>query len=310
MQDGQLIVPNSFNNPILTDVSVRYNNADYHAEDIFPVMPVEKITGNYFVYDKQNLQIPSNTNRAGLSRAHRVDMNVAKDSYGPLIEHALEQGVDSLLMNQAADPLQPLQDATMNITDKIMLEKENGLATFFTTSNITQNTSLSGTSQWSNYSGSNPLQDVVNAISVMKQSGITPNTMFMGYQVWQQLINHPVFQDRIKYSQLGILTTELAARLFNVERIIVCEAISNSASEGLTDSLGFVWGKFVGLTRWVAAPSPREVVGGFHLTLPAFRRVDNWYEQPVDGYFARCRDFYNRTVFAQEALYLIATAVA
>jgi hypothetical protein len=306
---GQLIVQNSYNNPILTSVSVRYNNAEYQAENVFPVMPVDKRTGTYFVYDKTNLRVPGSTARAGLARANRVDQNVTKSTYGPLTEHALEQGVPEDLMREAADPLSPLQDATMNIMDKILLEKEQGLANYITTGNITANTSLSGGSKWDQYTTSNPLLDVQTGINTMKQSGVSPNTLVMSYSVWTQLLNHPVFQDRIKYSQLGVFTTELAARLFNVQRIVVCEAIVNSAADGLTDSLGYVWGKFALLTRWEPNPTPRSVVGGFHLTIPAMRRTDNWYEQPVDGYFARTRDYYNRTIFAQEALYLIATAV-
>ena len=308
---ANLIVPNSYNNPLLSNVSVRYNNPEYQADNIFPVITVPKRTGNYFVYDKENLRAPVETRRMGLARAQRVDFNTTKASYGPLTGRALEQGIEEDLLKEAADPLAPMTDATMNVADKMLLQREIDLAgMIFSTSNMTYNTTLSGTSQWNNYATSNPLLDVQNAILAMKGNTQTPNTLIMGYLVWTQLVNHPVFQDRVKYSQLGVLTTELAARLFNVQRIIVGEAIVNSAVEGQTDSLGFIWGKSVVLANIKQNPGIRDVSFGYHLTLQGEKFVDNWYEQSVRGYFVRNNDYYDRKIIAQEAGYLIAAAVA
>jgi hypothetical protein len=308
---ANLIVQNSYNNPLLSNVSVRYNNPEYIADQVFPIITVPKRTGNYFVYDKENLRVPVETRRAGLSRANRVDFNTTKASYGPLTGRALEQGVDEDLLKEAQDPLAPLTDATMNVADKMLLQREQDLANMiFSTSNVTNNTTISGTNQWNNLSTSNPLQDVQSAILSMKQNTQTPNTMIMGYQVWTQLINHPVFQDRIKYSQLGVLTLELAARLFNVQRIIVGETIVNTAVEGQTDSLGFVWGKSVVLANIKPTPGIRDVSFGYHLTLAGEKFVDNWYEQALRGYFVRNNDYYDRKIIAQEAGYLLYQAVA
>lgn len=308
---AQLVVQNSYNNPLLSNVSIRYNNAQYQADTIFPVLPVPKRTGNYFVYDKENLRIPTETRRSDLARAQRVDQSVTKSSYGPLTERSLEQGVPEDLLTEASDPLSPLTDATMNVTDKILLQREQDLATMIqSTSTMTYNTTISGTNQWNNFNTSNPLQDIQTAIRAMVANTMRPNTMVMGYDVWTQLVNHPVFQDRIKYSQLGVLTTELAARLFNVGRIIVGETVVNTAVEGQTDSLGFVWGKKVTLAYITGAPGIRTPTFGYHLTLAGKKYVDNWYEQPVKGYFVRANDYYDRKIFAQEAGYLLDTVVA
>lgn len=308
---ANLIVQNSYNNPLLTNVSVRYSNAEYIADQVFPIITVPKRTGNYFVYDKENLRAPAETRRSGLSRAQRVDFNTTKASYGPLTGRALEQGVDEDLLKEASDPLAPLTDATMNVADKMLLQREQDLANMvFSTSNVTNNTTISGTNQWNNYSTSNPLLDIQTAIKAMRLNTQTPNTMVMGYEVWSQLINHPVFQDRIKYSQLGVLTLELAARLFNVQRIIVGETIVNTAVEGQSDSLGFVWGKKVLLANIKRSPGIRDVSFGYHLTLEGEKFVDNWYEQPVRGYFVRNNDYYDRKIIAQEAGYLLDTVVA
>lgn len=308
---ASLIVQNSFNNPLLTNVSVRYNNAAYIADQVFPVLSVPKRSGNYFVYDKENLRAPVETRRSGLARANRVDFSVTKASYGPLTERSLEQGVDQDLLDEASDPLAPLTDATMNVSDKILLQREQDLASdLFSTSVVTNNTTLSGTSQWDKYTTSNPLLDIQAAINSMKQNTVSPNTLVMGYSVWTQLINHPIFQDRIKYSQLGVLTLELAARLFNVSRIIVGETVVNTAVEGQTDSLGYVWGKSVALLYISPTPGIRQVSAGYHVTLTGKKYVDNWYEQAVKGYFVRANDYYDRKIIAQEAIYLIKNAVA
>lgn len=308
---AQLVVQNSYNNPLLSNVSIRYNNAQYQADTIFPLLPVPKRTGNYFVYDKENLRAPVETRRSDMARAQRVDQSVTKASYGPLTERSLEQGIPEDLMTEAEDPLAPMTDATMNVTDKLLIQREVDLASMIqSSSTMTYNTGITGANQWSNFNTSNPLQDVQTAIAAMVANTMRPNTMIMGYNVWTQLVNHPIFQDRIKYSQLGVLTTELAARLFNVERIIVGEAVVNNAVEGQTDSLGFIWGKAVTLAYISSAPGIRTPSFGYHITLAGKKYVDNWYEQPLKGYFVRANDYYDRKIFAQEAGYLLTTVVA
>jgi len=176
---------------------------------------------------------------------------------------------------------------------------------------MTQNTTLSGTSQWSDYSNSDPIADVRTARTTIHSATFKkPNTMILGKQVFDMLAEHPQIIERIKYSQLGVVTEELLARIFQVEKVLVGEAGSNSAVEGQTDSLSYVWGKHAVL----AYIAPK--VGIKTLTLAVTftygeREVKRWYEQDREGTYVRVgKDNYVQKIVAAGAGYLIKNAIA
>ncbi|OJW18785.1 MAG: hypothetical protein BGO51_15555 [Rhodospirillales bacterium 69-11] len=141
--------------------------------------------------------------------------------------------------------MDPMVDATENVTEMHMVARENELAAALTdTAVLTQNTTLSGTSQWSDYSNSNPISDVRTAKQTIHESiYVDPNVLVLGKQVYDKLVDHPAVIERVKYSQLGIASPDLLARLFDVERVIIAAAGKNTAAEGQTDSMSYIWGK-------------------------------------------------------------------
>ena len=304
-------VSNVYQDPLLTDLSVRYTNTHLIADQVFPVLPVAKRTGVYFKYDKSNLKVP-NTRRTGTSRANRVDYGLSKVSYGPLTERSLEIAIDNDTMLQYASPLDPLADAALVVTERVLLERENDLATdLASTSIVTQNVTLSGTSQWSDYANSSPFNDIQTGITTIKKNGIVyPNTLVMGQQVWDQLKNHPDLLDRVKYSERGIMTEELVAALFGVDNVFIGDAVNNSAQDGQTDTLGYIWGKNVVILHVTPTPGIRTVTAGYHFTLLNGRYIDRWVEQERKANFVRFNDYYDREYVAVEAMYLIKNAVA
>lgn len=303
-------VSNVYQDPLLTDISVRYTNTNLIADQVFPVLPVQKRTGVYFKYDKNNLKI-ANTRRTGTSRANRVDYGLSKIEYGPLTERSLEIAIDNDTMLQYASPLDPLADAALVVTEKVLLERENDLAADLgSTSIVTQNTTLSGTSQWNDYANSTPFNDIQLAITTIKKNGIiNPNTLVFGQQVWDWLINHPDLIDRIKFTERGVMTPELVGALFQIDNVFIGDAVNNTAEDGQTDSLGYIWGANVIVMYVTATPGIRTVTAGYHFTLLNGRYIDRWVEQERKANFVRFNDYYDRQYVAVEAMYLIKNAV-
>jgi hypothetical protein len=62
------------------------------------------------------------------------------------------------------------------------------------------------------------------AVTFREQNGYSPNTLTLGAMVLQVLRNHPDIIDRIKYTQRGIVTEDLLATLFGVDKILVAYA--------------------------------------------------------------------------------------
>lgn len=96
--------------------------------------------------------------------------------------------------------------------------------------------------QWNN-PGSTPLKDAerIKEAVFLAGGGVgEPNICVMQRKVWSALKNHPEIIDRIKFTTQESIQLETVARYFEVDRIVVSRAVTNSAGEGLTDSIGYI----------------------------------------------------------------------
>ena len=300
-----------FVDPALTNVSVKYSNDSFIADSVYPILEVAKKSGYYFVYDKKNLKT-YDSNRTGMSEANVIDYELTKTAYGPLNEHSLASFIEDDEIDQSDSPLEPRVDHTEFVTEALAIEREKDLATdLANTALLTQNTTLSGTSQWSDYANSTPFTDIDTGHETIAKNAIKKaNTAIMSLEVWNVLKNHPDLLDRIKWSQFGVLTEDLFAQLIGVTKVLIGEAVYNSAKEGQTASMAFIWGKHLILAYITPAPSIRTVSFGYHLTLRGKRYMDRWDDRVKKGEFVRINDYYKRVIVAVECAYLIKNAVA
>lgn len=296
--------------PALSQVSIRYTNDTFIADLIFPMVKVAKQTGKYYVYDKANLRI-NKTDRAAGSGANEIDFGLTTAAFS-CDDHALKEFVADEIQDQADAALNPLIDATETVTEQLLLDRENKLATILSsTGTMTQNTTLSGTSQWSDYNNSDPIGDIRTARTTVHQNTFRkPNTIIMGKQTFDMLAEHPQIIERVKYSQLGVLTEELLARIFQVQKILVGEAGSNTAVEGQTDSMSYIWGKIAVVAYIAPQVRLKQVTLGYTFTYST-RLVKRWRDEDREGTYVRVgNDNYVQKVVAATAGYLIKNAVA
>ena len=296
--------------PALSNVSIKYTNDSFIADLVFPVIKVNKQTGKYYVYDKANLRVDATARAAG-SGANEIDLGLSTVSFA-CDDHALKSFVADEIQDQAEAALNPLVDETETITEKLMLDRELTLATMLAdTAQVTQNTTLSGTTQWSDYSNSDPIGDVRTARTTVHSTTFKkPNTLILGKQTYDQLCEHPAIIERVKYSQLGVVTAELLARIFQVQNVLIGEAGRNTAAEGATDSLSYVWGKHAWVCYIAPKVTPKTLTFGITFTY-ATRQVKRWRDEDREGTYVRVgSDNYVQKIVAVGAAYLIKNAVA
>lgn len=250
----------------LTQVSIAYHNDQFVANSMFPMIPVNKQSNKYFIYSKDRFRAIADTRRPG-ARANEINWTLSTNTY--FAEgHALAEAIpDELRAN--ADPAIDLDvDVTETLTDMLFVQREVIAAAQVTNPSImTQNATLSGTSQWSDFVNSNPITAVqAQMATIQTQIGQRPNTMVVGYPVFAQLRNHPVITDRFKYTQVGIIQPDHLKAVFNLDNFIVAGAVQNTAPEGAADSLGYIWGKNALLFYMPPAPGRRAVSLGYQFT--------------------------------------------
>ena len=295
----------------LTNVSKAYqSDSNYISDLIFPNVTVTKRSGIYYTYDKSKYEVVTDLRAPG-TRAKLVDYGLSTASYGPLNDHSLEHFIDDDEMDEAPSPLSPFNDATENLTERILLSKEaDAYSKLSNTSVITQYLALSGTSRWDDYANSDPIANARTAQTTIKASLMKkPNTVIIGYEVWLKLKEHPQILDRIKWSERGIVTPQLIADLFEVENVIIADAMRKTSKEGETDALGYIWGKNVWFAYINKKPGIKDVSGGYTLSKGG-RMTERWDDRTVKGQFVRVSHYYLQYVMAAEAFYLYQTVVS
>lgn len=299
----------------MTEFSLRYANplVAYMAEQVFPMLPVKKESDKWFKYDKSNLRSEDDGPRGMKEPAREATYTVSTDSY-TLGVYNLVDLVPDRLRDNADQPLDPDQDAVANLTDKLLVGKEiRGAAKAFSTTNVTQNTTLSGGDQWSDYINSDPLDDIETGIqTVVAATGAYPNAIQMGAQVWSKLKFHPALIERVKYVSASGLSVAQVASIIEIppQNFHVGAAVKNTANEGQSDSLSFVWGK--GVLLYVKNPNPSPRSGGFGACIKqrAGQEVFTWRNNNPKGDWYMVEMKYVLEILDDTFGYYIAAAVA
>jgi hypothetical protein len=240
-----------YQEPLLTDVAQRYHNRKFIAEEIFPEVLVDQERFYYHVFDRGVVFKRQPTRYGPNGTANELDLKATK-VLGNTESRALKAYIDEKEERQAGGlSIESLK--TEAIVEALKLDLEIEIATQLrSTSVLTQNATLSGTSQWSDFTNSDPKNEVLTR----KQSLILDaNVMIVGKQVHDKLVIHPKVTDAVKYTQGAIDTSEILARYFGVKKYLVGEAFQDSAAEGQAEALGFIWGKDVILAHVAERPN-------------------------------------------------------
>lgn len=301
----------------LTNVSQAYQNDpdQFIAERVAPVVPVKKKNFNIYFYGKENLKKPVDDTRTRFGETKQAQYSMTSKPFGPLRGHELKDGIDFDQDEMTEEPLDLEIDITNFLSEQMAITKEIAVYTLLNdTTQLTLNTTLSGTSQWSDYANSTPFEDLKTAAQVQRLNGLKPaNAMWMSYYTFSILQQHPDLIERVKYSNIASLTLEMMQNLFGqfgVKQIWVSSAVVDSAAEGLTASNSFIWGKSVWLGFVNPNPGLRQVNGAYLFTLQNGRYVDTWYDQGKKTKWIRNNDYYTAQLVGPEAFYLIKNAVA
>jgi len=249
---------------ILTNISVAYlqKQENFIADKVFPVVPVDKKSDKYFVYTKNDWFRDEAQRRADATESAGSGYNLTTGTYSADV-FAFHKDVGDQTVANADAPLNPLREATEFVTHRMLLRKELQFVTdFFTTGVWSEDvTGVAGapgageTKQWSDYTSSDPIDDIEEAKSeVLSNTGLEPNTLVLGYDVFRQLKNHPDLVDRIKYTSSQTITEDMLARMFDLDRVLVAKAVKATNVEGAAEAYSFAYGKAALLAH--VAPSP------------------------------------------------------
>jgi hypothetical protein len=172
-------------------------------------------------------------------RPRQVGYDVTDHTYSAT-EYALEHVIDDRQRANTNSPLNLDEAGTRLLTDKHLIRMDRVWCQKFFVPGVwanevvgTSGAGVEGSSvtQWDS-DDANPIGDIDFYASFMRRmTGKRPNTLVLGEAVKRKLRTNPDIVDRIKYTQTGVVTDQLIASLFNVDRVVAAESVYNAAME-------------------------------------------------------------------------------
>jgi len=252
----------------LSDLSIAYMNepGSYIADKVFPVVYTNKRSDKYAIYKKDYWFRDEVEKRAVLTESSGggYELDTAGTYYCD--EYGYHKDIPDQDLWEADDIFDLEDEAVDFIVEKFRLRRERDWAsTYFTTS--LWGTDWTGGSNFDVWDGASatPIDDVSLAkVTVKEDIGISPNTLVVSEKVHSYLINNSDVLDRFKYTQTGVITEDLLAKVFDVDNYFVARAVYASNKEGDTEDMDFIVNERCALLVYVQPrPTKRRPSGGY-----------------------------------------------
>ena len=234
----------------LSNLTLAYvqEQTNFIADKVFPTVGVQRQSDKYYTYDRANMNRSGDVKKlAPRTEVNRIGMEISNDSYFADV-FGLGMDFDEQTLANEDAMLEIRSAGAQTLTNRLMIHREEQFADNFFSAGIwaTDNTP---SNLWSDYTNSTPLTDVTTARRTMQlgSGGFKPNTMVVGKEVRDILVNHPDVLARLNggatVTNTALITDAKLAEIFEVENFYVMEAVKNSSVEGVAESNAFIGGK-------------------------------------------------------------------
>lgn len=234
---------------MLTAIAIAYKNGAFIADNVLPRVPVGKKDFKYLSFPmEESFTIPdTKVPRKGTPNEvefHGTELSASCEDYG------LDDPIPTDDINNAPDGYDPVSRAVEGLTDLVLLDREVRAASLlFNPANYasSKTLTLSGTSQFSDFTNSDPVAVISEA---MDSCIMRPNTMTIGRAAFSVLRRHPKIVKAVNSNSgdSGLATRQAIADLLELQNLYVGESFLNTAKKGQTAAMQRVWGKHISLT--------------------------------------------------------------
>lgn len=208
---------------------------------LMPIFETQRKSANFYTQPLAELLKPRSTLRAPRGGYNRGDWRFSQSSYT-----CVEQGWEEVVDDEEATNYRTYFDAesvsTQVAIDVILRAQEKRISDgiFTLSANNVSN-------KWSSASNATPLADVTAGIkSIRDNTGLMPDTMELSYTTYRNVLKTSELKEALKYTQAfealpDARKVQMLADYFGIGRIVIGDAIQNTADEGQTASLAGIW---------------------------------------------------------------------
>ena len=234
----------------LSNLTLAYvqEQTNFVADKVFPVVGVQRQSDKYYIYDRANMNRSGDVKKlAPRTEVNRIGMAVSNSAYYADV-YGIGMDFDEQTIANEDAMLEIRAAGAQTLINRVLIEREEQFASTFFNAGV-WTTDVTPANLWSDYTNSTPISDVTNGSRTMQLSsgGFKPNTMVVGKEVRDILINHPDILARLNggstINNPALITDGKLAEIFGVENFFVMEAVKNGAVEGLAEANAFIGGK-------------------------------------------------------------------
>lgn len=243
---------------VITDWAIAYANeaTSYKCDLLSPNVPSSKREAKFYTYDKAPW-FTDEMQKRGEGAPVPMSGYTLSTTLFEIDTWSLGKPIDDQTRDNEDDILDSDEDAARFLMEKERIRREKAfaaacLATSKWATDVTGNTSVSDYSadtvaQWDD-ADSAPLVDIATYKTRVKlATGLDPNVLVLGRQVWDVLKNHADITDLLKggatTANPAKVTQQAVASLFELEDIVVMDAVENTATAPAAMTGAFIAGK-------------------------------------------------------------------
>lgn len=315
-------------NAVLTAIAVGFRNTSaMRIAD--QVLPRQNVSAEKFKWTEYPLSEAFNTPDARVGRKGRVqqlefsgtEKEAAVEDFGfdaPIPYSDIEAAANARARGLSAiDPeahaVQMITDTLENCREARVAGVVHNSATYAADKRVT----LSGTSQFSDYTYSDPIGVIKTGMEATLV--YPPNTLVMGRAVWSRVSSHPKIVNAVKggVTNAGIVTREQFLELFSgegIQNLLIGDAMVNTAKPGQPVNLQRAWGKHIAMLHLNSMASIEQGGITFGMTADYGGRIAGRIEDKdvglQGGVRIRTGERVKELIIAKDVGYFIQNAVA
>ncbi len=243
----------------LSNMALAYYQSDAKAfaKTIFPICPVTLSSDNYYVFEKEDLLRDSWQRKPAYGKVDPAVLSEHTESYACQVDQMI-MGIDrirqtDLTRRQGPATRDPRMQRTRTMAGQANIHQDNVFANKFFKKGVwgheetgVDNTSPT-TKQFIKFTNGNsdPIKLIDAKATEMEQAtGRRPNRLALGVNVYNALKLHEAILERVKYggstANPALITENVLAQVFSMERLSVQRSIMNKAKPGQTAQMEYI----------------------------------------------------------------------
>jgi len=235
---------------LLSNLVLAYRPMGFIGEDVFPVVPVDKQSDVYPIWDQAEAFRVDDDQRAPGTEANKIHPTVSSGTYFAK-NYALKTPLHlEDRENMDAGYYQLLREGRARfLKDKLMLAMDLRAATLCNTANVGSYAPINSSWQLASVDAIDHISTVIG--NVQDLTGYKPNSIIFGPVAWRLFRRNNYVRTAVFGSNAsgnpngGWAGTQQIATLLEMDRVLVGGAYRNTANEGVAQTLASIWGNQV-----------------------------------------------------------------